>query len=1554
MSIQVSSNGAAATEGPFPKLIVICHGHDTDEVAGHIRPLHAPNKPIEIISIAPPSDSSGSRSTDKNTTAAPGFGIAHSLLELLRQRKIDELQFNDEILAFALTPRPTSSAADTYQSKKHLDEMLVVAMIEGTYSAFSKTADLGIALPPGISHMGIALQGKNETGLIPRLSATLGIGQEHLRKSYYFPIPQFFLRGSLVRNLLERLCAMQDKRDDAFAAALDLGLHALTGALGYTVREITPTPLYAPADSYLSHLAARSVSGHPQPRHPEYCQEVDGQCLDDTPILKYVAYYLPQFHSIPENDRWWGKGFTEWTNVTRAVPRFIGHHQPRLPEGQGFYDLSAPETMRRQVAKARRFGIQGFCFYFYWFNGKTLLEQPLQAFLEDKELDFPFCLCWANENWTRRWDGQEQEVLIEQSHSARDDLRFIAHIAAYLKDPRYIRVDGKPLLLVYRASLLDKPRETVARWRKWCRDNGVGDIYVAAVLSFDINDPRPFGFDAGVEFPPHQLRQLPPINRQLAMLDARFSGEVLDYRETVLMAALEKYAADAPPDFPLIRGVMTGWDNDARRKGKGGVFHHASPSAYANWLRLASSATLRHNPPGLQFVFINAWNEWAEGAHLEPDQYFGHAYLAATADTLRLFSGESNIPISPAGTSSAALHYLSPGVHPKWDAPALALARKYLDAPGGCPRFTVVLIVEQAISPALLDTLTALAEQSYRRFSLHVITTDAAPVTRWFDHNDIQTSQQFSTNPYAALNALAADRSESWLVLLRPGDRLLPHALLSVATRIAGSDNGRALVSDELQHPGQTERSALVLCPPMNLRDLRHRRMACGLLATRADAFVSQGGLDPAMFGAMESDYLLRLVERAGEHALLHHPEVVIWRNTDTHPDLRLDTEQALPALTQAVLGHLQRCATDADVVPADATGSLHVVQRRSSSPLVSIIVPTHNQPQVLQRCIDSIFSNTAYPSFEVIVVDHDNDDDTACAFLSGLAAIDPSRIKVTRIEAPFNYAQLNNAGARVARGELLLFLNDDIAALHPEWLDALVDETCDPDVAVVGARLVFPDGRLQHAGIALGMSGVADFPFQGHALDAPGPGGCLSYVRQVSAVSGACMLVRRSDFEQVSGMDEALAVGFADVDLCLRLASLGRKTLWTPRATLMHEAGLSLRQAAQDGAQASALQAGFESARQTLLSRWHKSLANDPHLNPNRSLVSRQLDTQADPILARDAVHWRAVPNVLALPADDGGSGEYRVAMPARTAHEAGVVRARQAGGYPLPILIDKLGIDTIHTQRQVDDAQLATLGQIRASLDLRVVMDFDDLLTAVPKASHHARDVWPDIERRMRTACSLSDIITASTEPLAEELRKYHGDVRCIPNALDAAVWQAALSEAAPRERRNRRLRVGWAGGISHAPDLKVIEKVVQSLADEVDWVFLGMTLDTLRPYLTEFHRGVPMRDYPLKLAELDLDLAIAPLEHNRFNECKSNLRLLEYGALGIPVIASDIQPYRSGLPVTCLRNRPEDWIKVIRDRIGESESLKREGVQLQEAVLSKWNSQTTLEAWCRAWGD
>ena len=341
-----------------------------------------------------------------------------------------------------------------------------------------------------------------------------------------------------------------------------------------------------------------------------------------------VAFYLPQFHPIPENDAWWGDGFTEWHNVTRALPQFEGHAQPRLPGDLGFYDLRRPETMRLQMQLARAYGIGAFCSYLYWFAGKTLLEAPLQQWLADPTLDLPLCLCWANENWSRRWDGRADDILIRQQHSPADDIAFIEHVARYIADPRYLRVDGRPLLLVYRPGLLPDAKATATRWREWCRANGVGEIQLVYVQSFDRVDPRKIGFDAAVEFPPNNTTPAPITARQ-HLLNPDYCGDVHDWRELARQSM-----AQADPDYPRYPGVNPGWDNEPRRSGNGCVFVHAAPRGYRDWLRHAITAAQRRFPKQ-PMVFVNAWNEWAEGAVLEPDTRLGHAWLEATRAALQ-------------------------------------------------------------------------------------------------------------------------------------------------------------------------------------------------------------------------------------------------------------------------------------------------------------------------------------------------------------------------------------------------------------------------------------------------------------------------------------------------------------------------------------------------------------------------------------------------------------------------------------------------------------------------------------------------------------------------------------------------------------------------------------------------------------------------------------------------------------------------------------------------------------------------------------------------------
>ena len=363
--------------------------------------------------------------------------------------------------------------------------------------------------------------------------------------------------------------------------------------------------------------------------------------------LRTFAFYLPQYHPIAENDEWWGAGFTEWRNVVRAKPLFKGHYQPHLPADLGFYDLRVPETREAQADLARAHGITGFCYYHYWFNGRRLLSRPFDEVFRSGRPQLPFCLCWANENWTRKWDGLEHEVLLAQRYSPDDDRRHMEYLLPFLADERYVRIHGRPLFLVYRTGSLPDPARTADIWREVCIKAGLPSPYLAGVESHGHEVvPRDIGFDAAVEFAP-QWKVLPTAHRHREEWDgvARLynqlqkaglmSSAYRQHRVYFYADLSQRMQAKPPESYTRFRCVTPGWDNSARRQRGANIFHGSTPELYERWLEAMVVDTLRRRESEERILFVNAWNEWAEGNHLEPDRRWGRAYLEATARALQ-------------------------------------------------------------------------------------------------------------------------------------------------------------------------------------------------------------------------------------------------------------------------------------------------------------------------------------------------------------------------------------------------------------------------------------------------------------------------------------------------------------------------------------------------------------------------------------------------------------------------------------------------------------------------------------------------------------------------------------------------------------------------------------------------------------------------------------------------------------------------------------------------------------------------------------------------------
>ncbi|MGA7782831.1 MAG: glycoside hydrolase family 99-like domain-containing protein, partial [Paraburkholderia sp.] len=490
--------------------------------------------------------------------------------------------------------------------------------LEKIVRAFDADPDLGIVVAPGHKYGGQEAHWGEARQHAFSLGARVGLDRKS--KTAVFPGgPVYWLRPFPLRSIAALKLT---------PAAFDPALSAQNATTGEAVERLIGL---ACGDAY---MRIDALSDLPEAGSSP---EAAPACATEPSALQTIAYYLPQYHPTEENDKWWGQGFTEWTNVTRAKPLFRHHRQPRLPADLGFYDLRLPEVRERQVALARQYGVSAFCYYYYWFDGQRVLHRPLDEVLASGKPDFPFMICWANEPWSRNWDGGNREVLMPQTYGAGWVEKFATDIAPVLRDPRYFRFHGKPILLIYRFLHIPDRLAAVRMLRGKLRKLGVGDVYLCINRTFIEegaiypDNPGDLGVDHYVDFPPHRVPSI-KISDHVNDLAPNFEGHLFDY-ETVVQVMGALRAENPANTHPA---VMAGWDNTARRLLRANAFHGATPAKLRRWLRQLVVHQQKAPSRAGELVFINAWNEWAEGSYLEPDCDFGRGWLEAVASALGL------------------------------------------------------------------------------------------------------------------------------------------------------------------------------------------------------------------------------------------------------------------------------------------------------------------------------------------------------------------------------------------------------------------------------------------------------------------------------------------------------------------------------------------------------------------------------------------------------------------------------------------------------------------------------------------------------------------------------------------------------------------------------------------------------------------------------------------------------------------------------------------------------------------------------------------------------
>lgn len=843
-------------------------------------------------------------------------------------------------------------------------------------------------------------------------------------------------------------------------------------------------------------------------------------------------------------------------------------------------------------------------------------------------------------------------------------------------------------------------------------------------------------------------------------------------------------------------------------------------------------------------------------------------------------------------------------------------------------RVLVIVLDRETDQELVKRTLSTITEAE---FSDNLDVRLLSPKPELYGDWPLQAVAWSADDSLVELNALLAASAATWFLLVEAGAAFTPSGLLMARLELSAKPNCRAIFFDEMYRQADGQLGA-AFRPSFNLDYLISfpAGMARHWLFNRLAA-LEVGGFDIEFGQAAELDLILRLISQGGLSGLGHIAEPLVV----TEPPVLANIEDE----RASIIRHLQQRGYPDAKLFARMPGRYHIDYGHPAQPLVSVLIAADGDLARLQRCIESFLDTTSYPFFELLLIETASDAPGVKDWLAAIEGLGEARLKV--LDRPSTTERLStsfNRAANLATGDYLLLLSADTAVVNGAWLNEMLNHAQRPEVGAVGAKLLSGDGKIARASMLLGLNGPVGSPFVGDPMDDPGYMQRLQVDQNCSAVSRDCCMMPRELYLQLGGFaEEQIPDCYLDLDLALRIAAAGYLIVWSPEVQLMLDRPVaSLPTIAEQDA---------------IYAKWLPQLARDPAYSPNLSLAQPGGFKLADSALSwRPLDTFRPMPVVLAHPADMHGCGHYRVIQPFNAMREAGLVDGALSQGLMHVTDLERYAPDVVVLQRQIGDERLEAMRRMKAFSNAFKVYELDDYLPNLPLKSAHRNAMPKDIVRSLRRGLSFVDRFVVSTEPLAEAFAGFHDDIRVVENRLDPR-WWASLPASARGV--SGKPRVGWAGGASHTGDLELILDVVKELAGEVEWVFFGMCPDKLRPYMHEFHQGVPIDQYPRMLASLSLDLALAPVEENLFNECKSNLRLLEYGACGYPVVCSDVRCYAGALPVTRVKNRYRDWVDAIRMHLSDPAASQAQGQALHEAVKKDWMLRGDgLEAWRQGW--